>query len=134
MNEDDGRALVLFDGDCGFCQRSQRLIRRLDKRGNLRTAPLGGPQAMAAGVDEMPTATGGTMIVVDQGERLERSDAAIRIARHLGGPWRLAAWLGGIVPRPLRDGVYRLIARYRHRLGGGSDGCKVTYGPKSDAS
>lgn len=53
---------------------------------------------------------------------LARSAAALRVARYLGGSWRLAlaAWL---VPRPLRDAIYDLVARHRHRLVGAPAAC-----------
>jgi predicted DCC family thiol-disulfide oxidoreductase YuxK len=53
-----------------------------------------------------------------------RSAAALRVAGYLGGAWTLAraAWL---VPRPLRDAAYDLLARHRHHLPGGSDACFV---------
>ena len=44
-----------------------------------------------------------------------RSAAGMRIAAYMGGVWRLAA-IGWAVPRPIRDAVYDLIARHRHRL------------------
>ena len=57
------------------------------------------------------------------GERVEvRAAAVMRAAKYLGGPWRLAA-LGAAVPRPLRDAVYDLIARHRHRLFGDPAQC-----------
>ena len=45
-----------------------------------------------------------------------RSDAWIEVARELGGRWRLLLPLR-LIPRVLRDAVYRLIGRNRHRLG-----------------
>ena len=59
------------------------------------------------------------------GERaLIRSAAGLRMARYLGGPWRLAA-IALLVPRPIRDAVYDFIARHRHQLAGRSDRCYV---------
>ena len=52
------------------------------------------------------------------------SDAAVRIARRLGGPWRLAGALLA-VPRPLRDWAYGVIARNRYRWFGKADVCLV---------
>ena len=46
------------------------------------------------------------------------------LARHLDGIWKLGYWMI-IVPRPLRDVVYRFIARHRYRLGGKRDACMV---------
>lgn len=53
-----------------------------------------------------------------------RSAAALRVARYIRGVWALAlaAWL---VPRPLRDAAYGLVARHRHRLPGGAGACFV---------
>jgi predicted DCC family thiol-disulfide oxidoreductase YuxK len=55
---------------------------------------------------------------------LTQSAAAIRIASYLGGPWRLAM-LARLVPRPLRDAAYRLVAKHRHRLTRGGPECLV---------
>jgi predicted DCC family thiol-disulfide oxidoreductase YuxK len=49
---------------------------------------------------------------------LVRSAAVLRAARYLGGAWRVLGVLGSLIPRPIRDGVYRQIARHRHRIGG----------------
>jgi predicted DCC family thiol-disulfide oxidoreductase YuxK len=55
---------------------------------------------------------------------LIRSAAGLRIARYMGGVWRLAS-LAVLVPRPIRDAAYDLIARHRHRLVAGGDVCYV---------
>jgi predicted DCC family thiol-disulfide oxidoreductase YuxK len=53
---------------------------------------------------------------------LVRSAAALRVVGYLGGAWTLL-WIAWLVPRPLRDAVYDLMARHRHRLSG--DPCVV---------
>jgi len=53
-----------------------------------------------------------------------RSDAGMRIAQYLGGPWRLASG-GRAVPRVLRDAVYDLVARHRHRFVSAADHCYI---------
>lgn len=45
-----------------------------------------------------------------------RSDAALAALRYLGGGWALLARVFRLVPRAVRDGVYRWVARNRHRL------------------
>lgn len=44
------------------------------------------------------------------------SDAALRIAARLRAPWPLAARVAGIVPRRVREAVYRGVAALRYRL------------------
>jgi predicted DCC family thiol-disulfide oxidoreductase YuxK len=64
-------------------------------------------------------------VILDDGVGLRfRSDAALAILAGLGGAWRAAAWLR-VIPRPLRDLVYRFVARYRHRWFGRREACRV---------
>ena len=63
-----------------------------------------------------------TLIVVAGDRVLRNSDAVLFIYRRLGWPWRAIGALG-IVPRPLRDAAYRLIARNRYRWFGKRDLC-----------
>lgn len=53
-----------------------------------------------------------------------RSDALIELARALGG-WCRVGVLGRVIPRCLRDGIYRWFARNRHRFGRGGDACRM---------
>lgn len=127
--------LLLYDGTCGFCHATVRFVLRRDIRGTLRFASLQGENGRAVidthqelvGVDSViwvETNTDGKPSLV-----LTRSSAALRIARYLGGAWRLLLVLW-IVPRPLRDWIYDRIARHRHRLMGATDDCVV---PPADA-
>ena len=125
-----GGPVLLYDGTCGFCAESVQLVLRHDRRGTLRFAPLQGSVGSAVrqqhpeldGVDSMvwfePAGAGAPARV------LTRSDAGLRIARYLGGWWRLAA-AARLVPRPLRNAAYDLIARHRHRLLAGGPSCLV---------
>ena len=118
--------LLLYDGTCGFCAASVQFVLRHERQHGLRFAPLQSEIGDAirarhpglAGVDSMiwiePTATSERV--------LTRSAAALRVARYIGGPWRALA-LAAIVPRPIRDAVYDLIARHRHRLVGDAEQC-----------
>ncbi|HEY7635678.1 MAG TPA: DCC1-like thiol-disulfide oxidoreductase family protein [Gemmatimonadales bacterium] len=113
--------VLLYDGACGFCAESVQLVLRHDRRRTLRFAALQGAYGRAlrarhpelAGVDSMvwvePSHTGGSDRV------LVRSTAALRVARYLGGWWNLTL-IGWLLPRPLRDALYNLIARHRHHL------------------
>ena len=52
------------------------------------------------------------------------SDAWIELARALGGGWRILT-IFRIVPKRLRDWVYRWVVRHRHMIPGGSDSCSL---------
>lgn len=127
------RSLVLYDGDCRLCRGAVSFIARRDPRGRFRCetlqaravelAPLAaGPggdalrdlTATAAAADGRP----GTLVLIEGGRAFVRSTAALRIARRLRFPWNLLT-IGLLVPRPLRDAVYDMVARRRRREVGG---------------
>jgi predicted DCC family thiol-disulfide oxidoreductase YuxK len=122
--------VLLYDGTCGFCAESVQLVLRHDRRRTLRFAALQGEFGTLVR-ERHPELEGVDSIVwVDppgsgQGSRvLVRSDAALRVARYLGGWWTLVLPLGSI-PRAIRDAVYNLIARHRHSLVGSGPSCLV---------
>jgi predicted DCC family thiol-disulfide oxidoreductase YuxK len=52
----------------------------------------------------------------------QQSAAILRVAHGLGWPWR-CAWIAWLVPAPLRDALYRWVARNRYWMFGRSDTC-----------
>ena len=116
--------ILLYDGDCGFCARSVRFVLAREGRDrSLRFATLQGPVGDRARAAEPALAGVDSVLWVEGGRVLVRSDAALRALAYLGGGWRLLAALGRAVPRPVRDAVYDWVARHRLRLAGGADGC-----------
>ena len=65
-----------------------------------------------------------SFVYVKDGQFYTESTAALRVARDLGGAWSLL-WGLMIVPRFLRDAVYRLVARNRYRVFGKQDVCII---------
>lgn len=123
--------IVLFDGECAFCAASVQFVLRRDPGGLFRFAPLqsalGRDLCARHGVD--PEALD-TFVLVTRDGAFVRSDAALAVARELGAPWRVLAALGRLVPRPLRDWAYGVVARNRYRWFGRRDACLV---PPDDA-
>lgn len=117
--------VVLFDGECVLCNRFVAFLVRHDEARRLRFGAIrseaGRALLAARGFDPESLET----IVVLAGERtLTRSDAALAIVRVLPAPWRGLTVLG-MLPRPLRDALYRIVARHRHAWFGRTDGCPV---------
>ena len=121
--------LLVYDGDCAFCARSVRFILRFDRRRTVRFAARDGAHGTAVRARHPALAAVDSLLWVEGRGMNEvvrtHSDAALAAARYLGGIWAVLAALGGVVPRPVRDAVYRAIARNRHRLGGGAAACVV---------
>ena len=118
--------VIVFDGHCVLCSANARFVLRNDRAGRFRLAAMQGEAGRAlfeaAGVDPDDPET----LVVVEGARVHYdSDAVIRIWSGLGWPWK-ALGLARIVPRALRDTVYRLVARNRYRWFGRREECFVS--------
>jgi predicted DCC family thiol-disulfide oxidoreductase YuxK len=122
---DDAHPLIVFDGECVLCSANAQLVLKCDtgRKFRLTTAqgPLGQSLYRHFGLSSPDYET---MIVLENGKLLTESTAAIAIFSNLGWPWRIAA-TARIIPRPIRDGLYRLIARNRFRLFGRRKTCWV---------
>ena len=115
--------IVLFDGVCNLCNGSVQFILKRDPRGTFRFASLQSEagRSLMAGHGLDPGALS-SVVLIEDGRAFEESSAALRIARHLPGPWKLLR-VFAVVPRPLRDAVYRWIARNRYRWFGKTETC-----------
>jgi predicted DCC family thiol-disulfide oxidoreductase YuxK len=117
--------VLLFDGECGLCQRLIRFLLRLDRRGRLRFAPLQGPPAQQFLISRgLPTADFDTLIFVpDWAHRtdsdfLVRSTGVMAALEAIGGAGATLARILAIIPTRLRDGAYRVIGHWRYRIFG----------------
>jgi predicted DCC family thiol-disulfide oxidoreductase YuxK len=117
--------IVLFDGVCNFCNASINFVIEHDKAGYFKFAPLQsetGEQLMAKhGIDTIET---DSVILVEDEKVYTHSTAALRIARKLDGLW---SWFYAfiVVPKPIRDFFYKLLAKNRYRLFGRQDACMI---------
>jgi predicted DCC family thiol-disulfide oxidoreductase YuxK len=120
-----GGAILLFDGVCNVCNRAVQFVIAHDSDAYFRFAALQSPagQRILAqhGVARDVTET---IVLVEDGGWYVRSDAVVRLVRHLSGGWRLLRFLA-IVPRPLRDWAYRRFAASRYRWFGRRATCMI---------
>ncbi len=119
------RVLVIFDGQCLLCDGSVRFLLRHDRsrRYDFATtsSEAGSRWLRSSGLDPSDPAS---FLLVEGNRVSQASDAVLRVLTGLGGGWRLFGALR-LVPRPLRDALYRLIARNRHRWFGRSEQCMI---------
>ena len=115
--------IVLFDGVCNLCNGSVQFLIKRDREAYFRFASLQSEtgQKLQAELGMDPQALD-SVILVEGGRWYKESDAALRIARNLPGAWKLLTAFR-VIPRPLRDAAYRLIARNRYRWFGKSETC-----------
>ncbi|HEY8965871.1 MAG TPA: DCC1-like thiol-disulfide oxidoreductase family protein, partial [Candidatus Methylacidiphilales bacterium] len=126
----DSSLVVYFDGLCNLCngfvaflveRDRERRLRYASQQGNAFAALKGRHPGLVAGAETIVAAEVGA----DGTERLHvESDATLAILARLPAPWRWLRW-GRIVPRPLRNAAYRLVARNRYRLFGKRETCRL---------
>ena len=121
----DSHPVLLFDGVCNLCNRWIQFVIERDPDARFRFAPL---QSSVA--QQLLAETGyegetlDSVVLVQDGEYYDRSDAVIRTARQLGGIYRL---LGPFrfVPARLRNISYDFVATRRYRWFGKRDACMM---------
>lgn len=114
--------IIFYDGHCGLCHRAVKFVLRHDRDGVFRFAPLQGATFLEGVTASRRVSVPDSIVVLAPGgDLLVRSEAFIFIFRRLGGFWRVMGATIAIVPRPLRDAVYNLIACTRYRIFGRRD-------------
>jgi len=115
--------IIVFDAECVLCSANAQFVLTHDKARHFRLASMQGDAGAGLyrhfGIDP---ADPETMVVVTGGRVLRDSDAVIAIWSGLGRPWSLLTAVR-FVSKPLRDALYRLVARNRYRIFGRRDVC-----------
>lgn len=123
--------IILYDGVCGLCNRLVQFLLNHDRDGRLRFASLQSDFAEKVlrrhGLNAKDLDTIHVVEHYDQPDErvLQRSDAVLRAGRELGGFWGASSSVARVVPRALRDLVYRFVAKNRYRVFGKSDSCML---------
>jgi predicted DCC family thiol-disulfide oxidoreductase YuxK len=117
--------VVVFDGECAFCNRWVDFLLRFDHkdvfRFTARQSESGAAFSRHAG---LPEGGVGSIIVVEDGQVLLRSTAVLRMLSLLGFPFSLTA-VFRLIPAGVRDDVYDFIARNRIRWFGRMQACRL---------
>jgi predicted DCC family thiol-disulfide oxidoreductase YuxK len=122
---------LIFDGDCAFCRRAVSFLAKWDKYGRLRFVPFQDAEGLAR-LPLIPRADlEKAMHLVTSDGSVYPGAAAVPVMLRVLRFGRLLSWVFRIpgVPR-LAGGIYRIIARNRHRLGCGSSTCTLQYDGK----
>jgi len=117
--------VVIFDGICNLCSHSVQFILRHEAKPEILFASLQSPPGARLlrefnfNPDEAKT-----FVLISGGHAYVKSTAAIRVARQFRGAWKLlaAAW---VIPRPVRNYLYDMVARNRYRWFGQLEACMV---------
>jgi predicted DCC family thiol-disulfide oxidoreductase YuxK len=121
-------AIVLYDGVCGLCNRLNQFLLKRDTHDRFRFASLQSKFAedllKRHGADARDLDT--VYVIVDYSQPderlLARSDAILHLLTQLDGIWNWAR-AGRVLPKPLRDGIYKIVAHNRYRVFGKHESC-----------
>lgn len=117
--------IILFDGVCNFCNSSVNFVIERDKKSVIKFAAL---QSEAGQLllqqFSLPTGEFNSFILIEAGKVYTASTAALKVSKYLAKLWPM---LYGfiIVPKFLRDGIYKWIAKNRYKWFGKKDQCMI---------
>ncbi|MFC4619548.1 thiol-disulfide oxidoreductase DCC family protein [Camelliibacillus cellulosilyticus] len=121
----DIHAIVLFDGVCNLCNKSVQFIINRDRKGYFLFSSLQSPTAKGLlDTYRIQSPSLSTIILIEKDQFYTESTAVLRICKRLNGLWK-GLYLFIIVPKVVRDGVYRWIAKRRYKFFGKRDTCMV---------
>ena len=115
--------ILLFDGDCSLCSKTVQFILKNEANDTISFASLQSETATKILNDNnLNQNVFSTVIFLVGGRLYFKSDAAVELSKNLTFPYNLLRVIR-IIPRPLRDFIYSLIADNRKRLFNKSDSC-----------
>lgn len=117
--------VLLFDGVCNLCNKAVQFVIRHDKVSHFRFAAL---QSSAGNYllthHGINTENFQSFVYLKGGKVYEKSSALLHVLKDLGGIWKLF-YVFMIVPKPLRDFLYKQVAKRRYVLFGRRGSCMI---------
>jgi predicted DCC family thiol-disulfide oxidoreductase YuxK len=119
-------SVIVFDGVCMLCSRWVDFVLRRDLYGRYKFAAMqtasGRALLIEHGIDPDDPLS---FLLLEDKKGYTDTEAIVRILRSFGPGWKFIAVLVSIVPRFVRDPLYRWIARNRYRMFGRRAACRV---------
>lgn len=121
--------ILLFDGECGFCNKSIQFFLKREKNKKMHFAPLqsevGKQLRTYFEIDEKID----SIILIKEHSAYIKSCAALRLTPFMKGAWPLMM-VFVIIPPFIRNVFYDLIAKNRMKFFGRVESCQLL--PKDD--
>lgn len=120
----NGEKIVLFDGICNYCSAMVNFAIRNDKKRLLKFAALQSEAGKRLRENYRISSDIDSVIFIENNQIYTYSDAAIRIAKYLRWPAR-ALYTFIIIPKFIRQPVYKWIAKNRYKWFGKREECMM---------
>ncbi len=119
------KPILFFDGVCNLCEGFVQWVIKRDPNGTIYYASLQSDFAKAfTASTDLKVEDVSSVILYHQGRFYTESDAPLQLAALLGFPWKLV-YPFVIIPRIIRDNIYRWIASNRYRWYGKKEQCMI---------
>jgi predicted DCC family thiol-disulfide oxidoreductase YuxK len=116
--------IILFDGVCNLCNGTVDFLLKRDRKKQFRFASIQSEAAQLLFRKYQIPAETDSVILIKSNKVYIESDAAIEIAGMLDFPWKMGV-IFRIVPKKMRDNIYRWIAKNRYKWFGKRDICRI---------
>jgi len=118
------KPILLFDGDCKFCNFWVGLIQRQKAQNKFNYYPLKSSNGQELiSTYNVPNSID-SVVVIANNTVYYKTGAALKIAKTLGGFWNLALILW-LIPKPVRDWLYDIVAKNRHKFFKNRENCEI---------
>lgn len=116
--------IILFDGDCNFCDKSVQFIINRDPKGYYKLASLQSNAGKKIKQKMNIPEDLDSMIYIHNNRYYDRSSAILRICKNLKGVVKWG-YILLIIPKPIRDFFYKIIAKNRYKWFGKKTSCMI---------
>ncbi len=117
--------VILFDGVCNLCNGLLNFVIQRDPKATFRFAAIQSPPGQAwLKKLNLPTDDLDSFILIEGDHFYRKSTASLRVLRRLGWFW-VSFYALIIIPTPVRDFVYDIIANHRYKWFGKRDRCLI---------
>ena len=125
QNSSSNSSILLYDGVCNFCNQSVQFVLNHEKNTAIQFASLQskiGQSLLKA--SQLPEDYTDSLVFLESGQVYTQSSAALHISKYLKFPYSLGIVLL-IVPKVIRDYIYRIVAKNRYKWFGKNDSCML---------
>jgi len=112
--------VIIFDGICGLCNKSVDILIKIDTEKIFTYTSLQGEFVKT--LDLEPDID--SILFYQDGTVYYKSTAILKIFQALGGVWKITA-IFFLIPKMLRDYLYDTIAKYRYKIFGKREHCRL---------
>lgn len=117
-------SVLLFDGECHFCDKSVQFILKRDVKRHFKFASLQSKTGQDLREKFHVPVNIDSLLLIENRRFYTKSSAALQVCKHLTGAWKLL-YIGILIPKPIRDVVYNSVANHRYTWFGTKESCRL---------